>query len=148
MAKLKIVGWTSFDSEYPTRMITSDELTEQISLIKEEIIKNNYRFSGEEHQNSLTGVPVFSDGTCFRASMRSWGMIMAAIYNGSYMDFYMTLESGSRLPKAMKLRVINTNKGITGKIDSNMIKIEPKRGPKIPISLIVVIIISYKFINI
>jgi len=105
MAKLKIIGWTSFDSEYPTRMITSDELTEQVNLIKEEIIKNNYRFSGEEHQNSLTGVPVFSDGTCFRASMRSWGMIMAAIYNGSYMDFYMTLESGSRLPKAMKIDV-------------------------------------------
>ena len=41
----------------------------------QEIIEKGYLFSGEEHQNGLTGVPVFSDGTCFRASMRSWGMI-------------------------------------------------------------------------
>lgn len=105
MAKLKIIGWTSFDCDYPTEMISNDELVEQISLIKEEIIKNKYRFSGEEHQNSLTGVPVFSDGTCFRASMRSWGMIMAAIYGGTYMDFYMTLESGTKLPIATEINI-------------------------------------------
>ena len=106
MSKLRIVGWTSFDSAYPTRMITNEELLEQLSLIKEEIAKNGYRFSGEEHQNSLTGVPVFSDGTCFRASMRSWGMIMASLNEGtSYMDFYMTLESGSKLPEFSNIDV-------------------------------------------
>ena len=106
MSKLRIVGWTSFDSDYTTRMITNEELLEQLSLIKEEIAKNGYRFSGEEHQNSLTGVPVFSDGTCFRASMRSWGMIMASLNEGtSYMDFYMTLERGSKLPEFSNIDV-------------------------------------------
>ena len=106
MSELYIVGWTSFDSNYPTRMVTHEELQEQLKLIKEEIVNNKYRFSGEEHQNCPTGVPVFSDGTCFRASMRSWGMIMSSLNEGtSYMDFYMTLESGSKLPEFSNIDV-------------------------------------------
>ena len=101
---LKIVGWSHFDCEYPTKKLNKEELDEVIQLIKDDIVKNEYLFSGEEHQNELTGVPVFSDGTCFRASMRCWGSIMAELYvdeNGdhySYMDFYMSLGECSHLP--------------------------------------------------
>jgi len=101
---LKIIGWSHFECEYPTKKLNKEELDEVIQLIKDDIVKNEYLFSGEEHQNELTGVPVFSDGTCFRASMRCWGSIMAEIYvdeNGerySYMDFYMSLGELSRMP--------------------------------------------------
>ena len=80
MEKLRIVGWTNFDSQYPSKPCTKEEMDEIILLIREEIIKNKYYFSGEEHQYSLTGVPVFSNGTCFRASMRCWGYLMSTIY--------------------------------------------------------------------
>ena len=103
MEELRIVGWTDFEDEYPTRQYSNEELGYVVSLIKAEIVKNKYRFSGEEHQNSMTGVPVFSDGTCFRASMRCWAQIMAVAYSQlegkeySYMDFYMTLDD-SKMP--------------------------------------------------
>ena len=105
MSELRIVGWRSFECEYPSRQCTQEEMDEIIALIREEIIKNKYYFSGEEHQCSSTGVPVFSDGTCFRASMRCWGYIMSTIYSGpnnerlSYMDFYMSLGKDAILPK-------------------------------------------------
>ena len=111
MKDLKIVGWTDFESNFPTKTINNEELYEIIKLIREEIFINKYVFSGEEHQNSLTGVPVFSDGTCFRASMRCWGMIMALIYAGpndeklTYMDFYMSLGNRSKMPEYKEINV-------------------------------------------
>lgn len=107
---LKIVGWTNFDSEYPTRKFTPEEFKEVILLIQQEILDNKYDFSGEEHQNALTGVPVFSDGTCFRATMRSWGSIISVLFKRddgsdcSYMDFYMTNEH-SVLPEYKEIDV-------------------------------------------
>ena len=104
MEELKIVGWTDFDSYYPTRKMSNEEFIKVLNLIKTEIIENGYVFSGEEHQNSLVGAPLFSDGTCFRASMRAWGAIMASCYEGpggmqlTYMEFYMSLEEASRMP--------------------------------------------------
>lgn len=106
MEDLKIVGWTSFDDIYPTKKWSAEELKFILRLIKQEIFEKKYVFSGEEHQNSFTGVPVFSDGTCFRASMRCWGKIMASIYSGpngeelSYMYFYMSLKE-SILPPSL-----------------------------------------------
>ena len=104
MDELKIVGWTDFESDYPSKKYDADTFNKIMGLIIQEISENNYVFSGEEHQNSMTGVPVFSDGTCFRASMRSWGTIMTYVYSGpngeqlSDMDFYMTLKD-SNLPE-------------------------------------------------
>ena len=93
MAKLKIVGWTSFESEYPTPKFEYDEMMVYVNLIKKELKKKRYYFSGEAHQNALNGVPVFSDGTCFRASMRARGLMMARAHSDkkdeyTYMDFY------------------------------------------------------------
>ena len=104
MEDLKIIGWTHFDSKYPTRKVNGEELNKIINLIQNEICDKGYIFSGEEHQNSYTGVPVFSDGTCFRASMRSWGIIMAQLFEGpngekfTYMDFYMSLGDDAVMP--------------------------------------------------
>lgn len=131
MDKLRIVGWTYFDCELPTKKYDAETFREVLHLIQKEIMDNNYVFSGEEHQNSLTGVPVLSDGTCFRASMRSWGNIMASVYTGpngeqlSYMDFYMSLNE-SILPEFKDVDIepakdIETSVGCTTKQDRQMI---------------------------
>lgn len=58
-------------------------------------IEHNLRTTGEQHQYSPQGVPVFEDGTASTFSYRAWGDIMAAIWSEaegkdySYMDFYM-----------------------------------------------------------
>ena len=111
MEKLTLVGWTNFDSNYPTRKMDIKEFAYVVNLIQKDIVKNVYMFSGEEHQSSLNGVPVFSDGTCFRASMRCWASIMASIYKGpngeklSYMDFYMSMGDKSTMPESKELDV-------------------------------------------
>ena len=111
MDELRIIGWTNFDCEYPAKKLTAEELQVVLKLIKDEIIEKKYIFSGEEHQYGLTGVPVFSDGTCFRASMRCWALIMASLYNGqdgqqlSYMDFYMSLGEESIMPEFVEIDV-------------------------------------------
>lgn len=105
MDELKIVGWTNFECRYPTKTVEGEEVRQIVQLIGDEVVKYGYSFSGQEHQNALTGVPVFSDGTCLRASMRAWGQIMAAIYssvegvNLSYMDFYMDSYKETVLPE-------------------------------------------------
>ena len=110
MADLKVVAWVEFDNEYPTKRINQGNIHEVLDAIKQNIIENNYMFSGEEHQNALTGAPLFNDGTCFRASMRCFGSIMSSIYckenenEMSYMEFYMT-RNDSRLPEVIEHNV-------------------------------------------
>ena len=110
MENLKIVAWIDFNNEYPTKIINRENIQEVIDVIKQEIIDNDYMFSGEEHQRALTGAPLFNDGTCFRASMRCFGSIMAAALQEktgeehSYMDFYMTLTD-SKLPESKEYDV-------------------------------------------
>lgn len=105
MEKLKIVGWTNFDDVFPTKVLNNENFQEVLNLIKIEIYEKEYIFSGEEHQYGLTGVPVFSDGTCFRASMRAWGSLMASCFTGpngeevSYMNFYMSLGEDAKMPE-------------------------------------------------
>lgn len=105
MEKLRIVGWANFECEYPTKNAQGEEFREIMQLIGDEVVKHGYSFSGQDHQNELTGVPVFSDGTCLRASMRSWGYIMAAIYSEiegkeiAYMDYYMDSYKEKLMPE-------------------------------------------------
>ena len=132
MENLKVVGWTNFENDYPTRQYTQEEMNNIIQIIREEIIKNRYYFGGEDHQCSSTGVPVFSDGTCFRASMRCWGFIMSTVYLGpnkerlTYMDFYMSLGEKAILPKKEEINVkpIELEKvslGVLAKEDSDLL---------------------------
>ena len=102
--ELKIVGWGSYDSDYPN--INFKEYSQQLvnSLVIEEIRKNGYSFSGEDHQNYEYGAPIFSNGTILRCSMRVWGVFMAVshgdVVNGqpNYMDYYVDCEE-EKLPE-------------------------------------------------
>lgn len=111
MEKLRLVGWTNFECEYPSRNADGEDFRQIMQLIGDEVVKNGYSFSGQDHQTAETGVPVFSDGTCLRASMRSWGYIMAAIHseiegiNLSYMDFYMGVFRDTVMPEYKELDV-------------------------------------------
>lgn len=111
MEDLKIVGWADFDSVYPTKKIKDEDLEAIIELVSDSIRENGFIFSGEEHQYGLTGMPVFSDGTCFRASMRCWGNIMASLYAGpngeelTYMNFYMSLGEDAVMPDFYDIEV-------------------------------------------
>jgi len=104
---LKIVGWASFDSSFPSASIAQEDVTNALAIIVKEILENGYMLSGNDHQNSDTGVPVFNDGTCFRASMRTWGLVMSAAYpeldgkKTNYMDFYMSTPMERNLPKPL-----------------------------------------------
>ena len=108
---LKIIGWTNYDSHYPSTTIAQEDLNDLLAIIANEIIDKGYMFSGQDHQNSDTGAPVFDNGTCFRASMRAWGILMAAAYptvNDSetqYMDFYMSTPLDKKLPESSSIDV-------------------------------------------
>lgn len=111
MFGLKVVGWCSFASDYPTKKYNEKELKRVLKVVKKEISKNNYSFSGAIHQNSSNGVPVLSDGTCLRCSMRFWGEIMKDVYSKklkqelSYMDFYMSTVTDVKMPEVSEIKV-------------------------------------------
>ena len=63
--------------------------------LRKEIVEKKIKTNGYEHQSeNCNGVPVFSDNTCARFSMRAWGDLLAAIWSEEenkdycYMDFY------------------------------------------------------------
>lgn len=112
MSELKIVGWTDFDSDYPTKNVDGEMTGIVLGLLREAISENGYKFTGGDHQCAPTGMPVFSDGTAFRASMRCWGLIMSAVWsekdgvNYSYMDYYMSMGGEeSVMPEAADIPV-------------------------------------------
>lgn len=108
---LKIIGWTDYSSDFPSATVANKDVNALLEIVVKEISANGYVFSGEEHQNADTGVPVFSDGTCFRASMRAWGCVMTAAYpkiddrEAHYMDFYMETPMPANLPKQTTIDV-------------------------------------------
>lgn len=111
MFGLKVVGWCSFASDYPTKKYNEKELKKVLKVVKKEISKNNYSFSGAIHQNASNGVPVLSDGSCLRCSMRFWGEIMKDVYSKklkqelSYMDFYMSTVTDVKMPEVSEIKV-------------------------------------------
>ena len=128
---LKVVGWTDYDSNFPSISVTNEEVSEVLAVVVEAIREGEYMISGQDHQCASAGVPVFDNGTCFRASMRSWGSIMAFAYpefNGqktNYMDFYMSTVGEENLPEALTVDILpmvsdNFNAIITQQ-DSEMI---------------------------
>ena len=115
MSELKIVGWAHFDNEYPTFAGTQEEIQEVFRLVAQEVVMNNYVFSGQDHQNVDGCAPILSDGRCFRASMRAWGLIMAIAYQAlteeefSYMDFYTSSPIEECYPVAEVIDVAPAN---------------------------------------
>lgn len=63
--------------------------------IRESVLERGSLMTGDQHQHSANGVPLFDDGKIGEFSYRAWGDIMAAIWSEkenkdySYMDFYM-----------------------------------------------------------
>lgn len=75
--------------------IWNDERVFYAEAIRKDVLKNNIKLTGQEHQESNNGVPVFDDGKVGTFSYRAWGDLMAAIWSEEedkdyhYMDFYM-----------------------------------------------------------
>lgn len=132
MDELKVIGWDCFECEYPCKAMDNKELSRAISVLKEEIINKGYCFSGNDHQYSSTGVPIFSDGTCLKMSMRAWGALMAMVYsdiegiNLSYIDFYMDTFRNKKAPEYVSINVEpmvveNENLGLIIEEDNKLI---------------------------
>lgn len=93
MGKLKVVGWTDWDSTYPTIDFRNYEQQEVIEAVMDAVMDEGLLFTGLTHQNNAHGVPVFDNGTCLRCSMRAWGALMAGFYaEDDYMNYYMETE--------------------------------------------------------
>ncbi len=104
--EIKLVGWTTGSNNIDlaiTAEVNKADLSHFSFLcekaIKEDIIKNKWKFCGDWHQNGKCGMPVLElngkVGT-YLTSMRYWGGIMANCWNEieqtnkyDYMDFYM-----------------------------------------------------------
>lgn len=103
--EVKLVGWTTGSRKFPDADVFVD-VAERGRLtyladkaVKEDIIKNKWKFSGEWHQNGKCGMPVISVDGCigqYMLSWRGWGSLMAEAWNDieqefkyDYMDFYM-----------------------------------------------------------
>lgn len=95
MEKLKVIGWTSYDSACQNIIITAENMRELVDCLIDEIKQNGYVFCGDQHQDGSTfGVPVFNNGKCYRASMRAFAFIMALAHDDQdYMNYYMTAVS-------------------------------------------------------
>jgi len=80
--------WKDYEAIWP-----QDKLPYVLAL-KEEILREKIRTTGQQHQYSDGGVPVFEDNTIAFFSYRGWGDLMAAIWSEAdgkrywYMDFY------------------------------------------------------------
>ncbi len=92
-------GWFNF-KETGLRWKDYIEIWQDIAkpyagAIRESVVKNKLRLTGNDHQYSGSGVPLFEDDTIGSFSFRGWGDIMAAIWSEeenkdyNYMDFYM-----------------------------------------------------------
>ena len=99
--KIYVKKWISWDgsSELDTVHGELKSGNKYYDALKEEFYGTGMKYSGEYHQHSGKGVPLFSDGTVCRRSYRAWGAIMARIWteldevNYKYMDFYMPSRS-------------------------------------------------------
>ena len=100
----------------------NEDIMKIINIIQQNIVDNGYKFSGEEHQYRKNCAPLLSDGTCFRASMRLFGMMMAGVHGYldkkeySYMDFYMSLDD-SKTPEDNVIN-IEVNKDVESSIQA------------------------------
>jgi hypothetical protein len=71
------------------------EYHKYLEAIRRNVLENDLKLSGHDHQWSGAGIPLFSDKTVGRFSMRAWGDLMAAIWSEkedrdyNYMNFYM-----------------------------------------------------------
>jgi len=94
MADWNILGWVSYDSDYPNVNFEDVDQNTITQKVLENISQNGYRFSGNDHQNHPNGAPLFEGGYVLRCSMRTWGLFMAVANDGNndYMNYYMDCD--------------------------------------------------------
>lgn len=74
--------------------VWKDELMKEYAIaLKESILERELKYTGNDHQNALDGIPLFDDDTYSSFSFRAWGDLMAAIYTTpenplTYMEYY------------------------------------------------------------
>lgn len=80
--------------DYLARWEKRPESIPYLEAIRCDVLVKKLRLTGEQHQYSEAGCPLFSDGTVGRFSYRGWGDLMAAIWaeeentDYCYLDFY------------------------------------------------------------
>lgn len=88
-------GWFDLGNrwqDYYKRVFDSNN--EHIQALRKSVLDKQIRRSGEWHERSSEGTPIFSDGTTADFTWRAWGDFMAAVWSTAdnkdyhYMDFY------------------------------------------------------------
>lgn len=112
MIKHKVVKWVQDEDDLDTAItalggffqkgmrwkdyikIWNNNSKNYIEAIRKSVVENNIKITGELHQNSYCGVPMFENMKVASFSFRAWGDLMAAIWSTEentdycYMDFY------------------------------------------------------------
>lgn len=76
-------------------VLYKEEARVYLEAARDYVIKTECKTTGDQHQHSGFGVPLFSDGTVMMLSYRAWGDFMAAVWSTeenedyTYMTFYM-----------------------------------------------------------
>ena len=80
---MKVTGWTYWNDDRFLMIddMTNEEFHEAREAVKEELVKNKYKFSGSAHQHVDNCVPIIDNKYLFGVSMRSWGHIMQEAYD-------------------------------------------------------------------
>ena len=71
--KLRVIGWVEYDEDLPT----GDNGWAARNAIIDDIRKNDYEFTGWDHQERTRCTPVLNDGKKYCYSQRGWGDVMA-----------------------------------------------------------------------
>jgi hypothetical protein len=92
-------GWFNFNAgghrwaDYLETIVTNKH--PYVEAVRRSVLYSGIRLTGDAHQHSPAGVPLFSDNTVCMLTFRAWGDLMAAIWSEqenkdyNYMDFYM-----------------------------------------------------------
>ena len=99
--KLKVIGWTSYDDN----TYEAVEATNAIyNAVLDEVVKNDYLFSGYHHQEYDYCCPVLNTGKRVLFSQRGFGGLMAEAhgYNGVY-DYSLFAYPVDMDPKHFRL---------------------------------------------
>ena len=81
--KYEVIGWTDYDNKKYADFAYNDydEYCAARLAIIEDIRKNKYMFSSDNHYYGVGCVPVLNNGMAFRCSGREWGAVMAEAWN-------------------------------------------------------------------
>lgn len=72
--KYRVIGWINQDATFPP---DAEQTFAERNAVIDEIRRQKYVFSGEEHQDCPFCVPVLNNGKKFSCSRRGWGELMA-----------------------------------------------------------------------